>query len=120
MPGYKQFVSDKWKVFIVEGGEDDLLSPVDIEEIRGITNEIHSLSRRPCVGNLAFKTLSLVDGRGLVKPFRFDEVKAAVWDCDNFKSLGPDGINFGFIKEFWQVLKEDRCTLLWSYTGMAN
>ncbi|GAU51140.1 hypothetical protein TSUD_411890 [Trifolium subterraneum] len=33
------------------------------------------------------------------------EVKAAVWDCDSFKSPGPDGINFGFIKDFWNELK---------------
>jgi hypothetical protein len=30
-----------------------------------------------------------------------------VWDCDNFKSLGPDGINFGFFKDFWVDLKGD-------------
>jgi len=31
----------------------------------------------------------------------------AVWDCDSFKSPGPDGINFGFIKQFWVELKDD-------------
>lgn len=30
-----------------------------------------------------------------------------VWDCDSSKSLDPDGIKFGFIKEFWEVLKGD-------------
>jgi len=35
------------------------------------------------------------------------EVKAAVWDCDNFKCPGPDEITFGFIKDFWDILKED-------------
>jgi hypothetical protein len=39
--------------------------------------------------------------------FSVDGVKAAVWDCDSFKSPEPDGVNFGFIKEFWHVLKED-------------
>jgi hypothetical protein len=43
----------------------------------------------------------------LVKPFSFEEVKSVVWDCDSFKSPGPDGVNFGFIKEFWLILKED-------------
>jgi len=43
----------------------------------------------------------------LVKPFSLDEVKAAVWDCDNFKCLGLDDIYFGFIKEFWDILKDD-------------
>lgn len=30
-----------------------------------------------------------------------------MWDCDNYKSPGPDGVNFGFVKEFWYDLKED-------------
>jgi hypothetical protein len=34
-------------------------------------------------------------------------VHAAVWDCDSYKSSGPDGINFGFMKEFWPELKGD-------------
>jgi len=36
-----------------------------------------------------------------------DEVKTTVWDCDSFKSPGPDGINFGFIKTFWNEIKGD-------------
>lgn len=38
---------------------------------------------RPGVENLPFKTLSHVEGGGLVKPFSVDEVKVAVWDCDS-------------------------------------
>jgi len=34
-------------------------------------------------------------------------VKLAVWDCDSDKSPGPDSVNFGFIKEFWNLLKDD-------------
>jgi len=30
-----------------------------------------------------------------------------VWDCDNFKCPGPDGITFGFIKDFWDILQDD-------------
>lgn len=33
--------------------------------------------------------------------------KSAVWDCDNFKSIGLDGINFGFVKEYWREIKND-------------
>ena len=54
---------------------------------------------RPSVSNLHFCSLSLAGGGGLIKPFSLDEVKAAVWDCDCFKSPGPDGVNFGFIKD---------------------
>ncbi|MCH97122.1 cytochrome P450, partial [Trifolium medium] len=35
------------------------------------------------------------------------EVKQAVWECDSLKSPGLDGVNFGFIKEFWMDVKSD-------------
>jgi hypothetical protein len=50
---------------------------------------------RPTLGNLQFRQLSA------------DEVKAEVYDCDSFKSPGPDGINFGFIKNFLHEMKDD-------------
>jgi len=62
---------------------------------------------RPSIANLNFRTLSMAEGVGLIKPFSLDEVKATVWDCDSFKSLGPDGINFDFIKDFWHELKDE-------------
>ena len=62
---------------------------------------------RPSVENLQFRSLSLVEGGGLIKPFSVDKVKEVVWDCDSFKSSGPDGVNFGFIKDFWCELKDD-------------
>jgi hypothetical protein len=48
----------------------------------------------------------------LVKPFSVEEVHAAIWGCDSFKSPGPDRINFGFLKEFWPELKEDIMRLI--------
>jgi hypothetical protein len=59
------------------------------------------------VENLLFKRLTLVEYGSLTSPFLEAEVKATVWDCDNFKSPGPDGINFGFFKDFWVDLKGD-------------
>jgi hypothetical protein len=47
------------------------------------------------------------EGGSLIRPFSEGEVKEAIWDCDSFKSPGPDGVNFGFIKEFWTELKDD-------------
>jgi len=32
------------------------------------------------------------------------EIKEAGWDCDSFKSPRPDGVNLGFIKDFWDML----------------
>jgi len=61
---------------------------------------------RPSVGNLQFQKLSVMEMGTLTKRFSVDEVKATVWDCDNFKSTGSNGINFGFIKNFWHEMKD--------------
>jgi hypothetical protein len=62
---------------------------------------------RPGVGNLQFRQLSQVESGSLTTPFAEVEVKVVVWDCDSYKSPGPDGINFGFIKDFWEELRGD-------------
>ncbi|CAJ2674496.1 unnamed protein product [Trifolium pratense] len=62
---------------------------------------------RPGVENLAFKRLQVAEVSSLIKPFSLDEIKEAVWDCDSYKSPGPDGINFGFVKDFWADIKGD-------------
>ena len=62
---------------------------------------------RPSIEDLQFPSLSYRKGAGLVKLFSLEEVKATVWDCDNFKCSGPDGITFGFIKDFWEILRDD-------------
>ena len=64
-------------------------------------------STRPSMDGMVFRHLDYGDGVSLVRPFTIDEVKAAVWDCDSFKSPGPDGINFGFIKDFWSEMSGD-------------
>ena len=58
-----------------------------------------SSARRPGVGGLQFRQLSGVDAGSLILPFSQEEVKQAIWDCDSFKSPGPDGVSFGFLKE---------------------
>lgn len=58
-------------------------------------------ARWPGVGGLQFRQLSGAEAGSLIKLFSPVEVKQAIWDCDRFKSLGPDGVSFDFIKEFW-------------------
>lgn len=48
---------------------------------------------------LQFPSLSHKEGISLVKPFSVEKVKVAVWECDNYKCPGPDGVTFGFIKD---------------------
>jgi len=62
---------------------------------------------RPWVEGLPFRKLSYAEASKLTKPFSMEEVKQAVWDCDSYKSPGPVGISFGFLKEFWELLQDD-------------
>jgi len=62
---------------------------------------------QPTMETLQFPSLSHREGISLVKPFTVEEVKVAVWDCDNYRCPGPDGVTFGFIKDFWNILCDD-------------
>lgn len=39
--------------------------------------------------------------------FTADEIKQAVWDCGGSKAAGPDGFTFNFLKQNWEVMKDD-------------
>jgi hypothetical protein len=45
----------------------------------------HSGVVLPSMDNVHFRTLSHGEGADLIKLFSVEEVKAVVWDCDNFK-----------------------------------
>ena len=60
---------------------------------------------RPGIDNQNLNSLNLAQCGELTIPFILKEVKNAVWHC--FKSLGLDGINFCFTKNFWEDLKDD-------------
>lgn len=64
-------------------------------------------TERANMADLHFNSLSYRESNSLVKPFSVEEVKAAVWECDNFKCPGPVGVTFGFIKDFWNILSND-------------
>nr|GEY17020.1 RNA-directed DNA polymerase, eukaryota [Tanacetum cinerariifolium] len=38
-----------------------------------------------------------------------DEIRAAVWDCGENKSPGPDGYTFEFFRRYWNVIGPDFC-----------
>ncbi|KAJ0870075.1 putative RNA-directed DNA polymerase [Helianthus annuus] len=48
----------------------------------------------------------------LVKRFSKEEIKDAVWECGDDKAPGPDGLTFGFIKHFWELVETDFIILL--------
>ncbi|GKV27064.1 hypothetical protein SLEP1_g36275 [Rubroshorea leprosula] len=63
--------------------------------------------RRPTLDGINFNRLSPNSAAMLVDNFTEEEVKKVVWDCGVTKAPGLDGFNFRFIREMWEVLKED-------------
>ena len=68
---------------------------------------IYFLLHRPTLDGTPFQTISQQQNSELVAPFSEEEVRGAIWDCGSDKSPGPNGINFNFIKKFWQLIKSD-------------
>ncbi|GAU16594.1 hypothetical protein TSUD_233460 [Trifolium subterraneum] len=93
---------------IVEGRTIDKVPEVRQAVFHHFSHHFHkTLYHRPDISGLMFKSLTAEDSDGLVQPFLLEEIKEAVWDCDSFKCPGPDGINIGFLKDFWDLLKLD-------------
>lgn len=93
---------------VVDGTEIEGVLPVRQAVYSHFENHFKRCgTERIALHNLTFQTLSYAEGGGLTRPFSFEEVKAAVWDCDSYKSPGPDGMNFGFFKDFWGDLQQD-------------
>nr|GFB23712.1 RNA-directed DNA polymerase, eukaryota [Tanacetum cinerariifolium] len=38
-----------------------------------------------------------------------NEIRRAVWDCGDNKSLGPDGYSFEFFRKYWSFIGPDFC-----------
>jgi hypothetical protein len=62
---------------------------------------------RPRLDGVNFPMISDDDNCGLTAPFCLEEIELVVKECDGNKSPGPDGFNFNFIKDSWDLLKGD-------------
>ncbi|GAU47989.1 hypothetical protein TSUD_272340 [Trifolium subterraneum] len=69
------------------------------------------LHARPDISNMSFKSVSEQDRIDLVKPFLLDEIKTVVWECDSFKSPGPDGgvLSKGLNSTFIALIPKVEC-----------
>lgn len=65
------------------------------------------MRERPKLDGVNFNAIRQQHNDFLVEPFDELEVRDDVWDCGSEKSPGSDGLNFRFIKEFWDVIKSD-------------
>ncbi|GKV51190.1 hypothetical protein SLEP1_g57860 [Rubroshorea leprosula] len=79
------------------------------DELAGFFEEMFKEKQRvrPKLGGVSFKQISQEDNDFIIGPFSESEIKAAVWECDSSKALGPDGFNFKFIKCEWELIKDD-------------
>jgi len=57
--------------------------------------------------NVEFEKLTESENKFLTDPFEDKEIKDVIWNCDNSKSPGPDGVTFSFIKKYWGLLEKD-------------
>lgn len=64
-------------------------------------------SRPSLVDDFAENKISEEENSRLVAPFSEEEFKETIWSGDSSKNSGPDGFNFGFLKKFLEVLKDD-------------
>ena len=62
---------------------------------------------RPYLDGVPFNSISHGQREQMVVPFSDQEIKEVVWSCGGDKCPGPDGLNFNFIKKFWDVLNPE-------------
>ncbi|GAU24549.1 hypothetical protein TSUD_148900 [Trifolium subterraneum] len=62
---------------------------------------------RPKLEGVVFSMLSEEENVSLTENFSLEEIKEVVWCSDGNKSPGPDGFNFAFLKNFWELLRGD-------------
>ncbi|MCI07509.1 transposon TX1 putative 149 kDa protein, partial [Trifolium medium] len=62
---------------------------------------------RPTLDGVDFPVLSLDQNDQLTEPFSIEEIEEVVNSSDGSKCPGPDGFNFAFIKEFWELMKNE-------------
>lgn len=60
---------------------------------------------RLTLDGVVFPTLSEGENNTLIAPFSLEEIEDAVKSSDSSKCPRPDGFNFAFIKEFWDIMK---------------
>ncbi|GAU23240.1 hypothetical protein TSUD_172690 [Trifolium subterraneum] len=82
--------------------------PVREEVVSYFRNHFGNVEwQRPTLDGIEFPRLSQEKADTLTTNFTLAEITEAIKDCDGSKSPGPDGFNFAFIKEFWDLMKHD-------------
>lgn len=91
----------------------------EVQEVKqGISNHFKTQFRKSSSACLSMendfidKKVSEANNLMLIAPFSVEEVVEALENCDGSKSPGPDGFNFRFLQEFWEIYKNDIMNML--------
>ncbi|XP_019447298.1 PREDICTED: uncharacterized protein LOC109350521 [Lupinus angustifolius] len=67
---------------------------------------------RPTLDEILFNSLSSDKVLAISEEFSLAEIKAAVWNCAADKSPSPDGFNFKFFQDCWDIVGSDICCFM--------
>ncbi|KAA3471418.1 LINE-1 reverse transcriptase isogeny [Gossypium australe] len=77
---------------------------VELEKVRRLNMELWDVT---LIRHSFIERISDNERSWLEQPILMEEIKNAVWSCDELKVPSPDGFNMGFFKEKWQLVKGD-------------
>jgi hypothetical protein len=100
--------SKRNQLLAIRGEEGWLESPNLIKEAAASYFENHvssTVCERPKLDGIVFPQLSEEENNCLISPFSMEEIEEVVQCSDGNKSPGPDGFNFAFLKNFWDLIK---------------
>jgi hypothetical protein len=75
---------------------------------------------RPRLDGVVFPMLSVEENDSLSAPFTSEEIELVVKESDGNKSPGPDGFNFNFLKDSWDLLKGEVRILFDQFHGNCS
>jgi hypothetical protein len=107
----------------LKDGEAWFESPSQIRNVAESFFTNHFMSRisiRPNLDGIPFPSLSLEDNLLLVAPFTLEEIHRVIVDSDGNKSSGPDGFNFSFLKNCWDLLKGEIRIMFDQFHGIGT
>ncbi|KAL4279347.1 hypothetical protein GQ457_03G013370 [Hibiscus cannabinus] len=54
------------------------------------------------------------------RPFSEDDIKVAIWSCEESKAPGPDGFNLDFFKKLWDLVRIDLLNMMEDFYHNGN
>ncbi|KAJ9541443.1 hypothetical protein OSB04_027949 [Centaurea solstitialis] len=111
---FHSLVNQRWRKNNIKGLSSDgvwVENPLVIKKLAKEHFEARFMEQqkeRPLFRSGLFNKLSSQDALFLESTITLEEVKGAVWSCAGSKAPGPDGLNFNFLKKFWDTVKGDR------------